>query len=180
MKGIPQHIHVIVFWSCQHHTESQPPSTMHKYRIVTYLQDFESGSFTYFPFQSLHVIKLNFHSAMRVVHNTMKQFIQRWHSCIYMCSLLGTVCASLSQQDLFHRVAYDHIHVFALQPRARGVQWHSVNSASPSKSLSGLIPRTEDWHTQATLLQVAKCFVQEHCSYDKINRMYTMLFFTIY
>ena len=38
--------------------------------------------------------------------------------------------------------------------RARAVQRHRINSASPLACLNGLIPCAQDWHTQAILLQV--------------------------
>ena len=78
----------------------------------------------------------------------------------YVSSILSTEQAYISSIDrstsvktaTFHKLFVGGNQLTAA--RARAVQRHRVNSASPSSALHGLIPCTEDWHTQAILLQV--------------------------
>ena len=92
----------------------------------------------------------------------MLAIIQHFHQ--YVPSILGTEQAYIpsikSSADVrtasFHRllIGGDQLTV----ARARAVQRHHINSASPSACLNGLIPCAEDyWHTQAILLEVYTC-----------------------
>lgn len=88
----------------------------------------------------------------------MLAIMQHLHQ--YVPSILGTEEAyipSINSSAEIHTASFHRLLIGGDQltaARARAVQRHRINSASPSACLNGLIPCAEDWHTQAILLEV--------------------------
>ena len=92
------------------------------------------------------------------ISDEMLTIMQHLHQ--YVPSILGTEQAYIPSIDSSAEVCTASFHKLLIGgdqltvARARAVQRHRINSASPSACLNGLIPCAEDWHTQAVLLQV--------------------------